>query len=215
MTTFNTFPIDLTVAKTKMRVGIPASKYLAVDNASTGEATAYFDTVSAGAVSLTPGWTGTPNFKELFLDFSAQPGKKLLLIYGDDPTILDAGKTQRIEPNINQLVFSANSATNGPTAVIVTVAQNINGVKILGGIISALSGVVAPVGNRYITYLYTFNPNILRLASAVAVGVAPSFDVQTSKIEQFIIPPGYDINWVYSAPDVNGEATIVLNYQIL
>lgn len=213
---FNTYPISLTTAQTKMRVGLPPSKFLAVDNSSTGQATAYFDSVSAGGVSLTPGWTGAPNFKELFLDFSAQPGKKLLLVYGDDPAILDAGKTSRIDAPLPGSFYS-NSLTNTvSTLTIVSAANNANGIKIKGGSLYSLASSGGGAAGQFASSKLSCTSGVLdTIATYGPAGINIS-DEKTYPIQEFYVPRNEDLTWnsnfIGAGLSING---IILNYEIL
>ena len=214
----NTYPIDLTVAATKKRLGV-SGKYLTVDNSSTGQATAYVDSVSAGGISLQPGFSARLDFKDLFLDYAAQEGQNLLLIYGDDPSILNSGNvvSTTASPTVLSFIYDISNGAGTPTVNIVTAANNKNGILVLGGTLSVRAGKDNASGLKLYN-ITAAGPTYAAVAANVTDAARSGDDFQTLVLPQLRIPPGYSLS-IIDIPFDKGvarrDAWAFINYRVL
>jgi hypothetical protein len=206
-------PLDI-VAPASNPLRFPVNgKFLAVDGASTGQATLKINTLSDQGRLIYPGATMAPpdGFSDLYFSFAAQPGKFLHIIYGDAPDILSAGSKSIPDPALPGTTYINNSAVTGAT-IIVTAAQNVNGIKILGGTVSIFTSAVANANGRCGISL---NGTTTFIDVSSFNAVAGTLETKTAEIPQIYIPPGIYLQWDHQIINPNAGASIVLNYSLL
>lgn len=204
----------------KYRLGFPC-KYLAVSGNSTGQALAYVDSNWNVPILLYPGYSGLVNAKEsLYLDVGPQPGKMLQLFFGDEPIVSSPAAKFSSDPSLTVLSYINFKQNTVGIDQIVSAANNVNGIKILGGSVSATAVSVGAGWTGYdLSGLQINQTEFIALANvysatALIAGMAIS---QIDHIPQFIIPPGMSLDWNHNGT-ISGQTIqsfIVLNYQIL
>lgn len=204
--------IQLDTAQTDLHYAV-RGKYIAVDAASTGQASLKLNSPANLSRLVYPGTVLTQPFTDLFFTFPAQPGKVLHVIYGDSPDILAAGQKVSIDAAINVTTSEGRAVVSGTRIILVPRAQNVNGIKILGGSIAAAVGV----GGAGVSIIFLAYNNLADTDSyPLAIVGLNGTEIQDSKtIAPFIIPPGRDlyINTVVTGFGSPGSWT--LNYEVL
>lgn len=210
-----TIPLDVAVAASNPHRFAVRGKYIAIDPGSTGQANLRLNSISDTARLAYPGSTFSPgDFIDLYFDYPAQPGKFLHVLYGDSPDILSAGNRIAVDAAISPNIYELYSTVSN-TQTIITAAQNIHGIKIIGGIVSARTGGVAGTPMIIIFYLDVAGVQFYQLAEAHIAGVAGTDLGAVSVISPIYIPPGRDLRITYQIPTVGNKVTAVLNYEML
>ncbi|MDE2019932.1 MAG: hypothetical protein KGJ13_06340, partial [Patescibacteria group bacterium] len=202
--------IQLDTAQTDLHY-VVRGKYIAIDAASTGQASLKLNSTANLSRLVYPGTVLTQPFTDLFFTFAAQPGKILHVIYGDNPDILAAGQKFSIDPAIAPSVlenYQIASAIN----ILITAGQNINGIKILGGFLVAqaapVAGAIAAVDLHYVS---AGNAIIIGSAKTSYSGSALITFFDTFIIPAYYIPAGKPL--VMDTSIVGGGAgSLTLNY---
>lgn len=133
-------PLDVAVLNTNPQRFSVKGKYLAIDSASTGIANLRFNSMSDTSRQVMRGSGFSQDFIDLYFDYVAQPGKFLHIIYGDSPDIIAAGLAVSADAPISPQIYIESFIGAAPAIfVIVPMAQNTNGIKILGGIVGVVN----------------------------------------------------------------------------
>jgi hypothetical protein len=214
MTTPYPITVPLDTAQTDQRFHTPGMKYLYADLGSTGQAIIKFGSTSGQGLTLIPGSNYPIEADDIFLTYSAQPGNKLELLHSSEP-IGGGGNRQTLDTPLIGTLVADTSNINGVVTTFFTEAENTNGVKILNGLILAISS------GGYVMAILTadrFSPAasfpIGIISSNAAVGI---IETASTELDKFFIPPGFSLTISYTVnPSAAGSsAGVRLNYEKL
>lgn len=165
--TITDYTIDLSVAKTNLRLGF-GTKFIASDIASTGVATIYANDILGATYYLVPGWSGEIDAQDIYVSFPAQPGKILHLLFSNDQPIITTGAYVTIAGDVNLAAGSTVGITGAVnvtgSSVAISAPVSINGpVDVTGSTVNAnIAGNVSITGT----------PNI-NIANTPAINIDP------------------------------------------
>lgn len=211
--------IDLSSGAVAQRITL-TGKYLAVDAASTGYADVRYNSLSDNPRRLLAGYKSESSFTDLFFDYLAQPGKKIILVYGDTIDITAFGAQVLVDPVISSGFLSRDDTSNA-LVTLIDRSVNIRGIKIQSGVIVLYynSGGVS-VGETVALLSYTdlFNQIIFTTCEAAVNTITPPDD---RKFAQVFVPPLYipPRQFLYYQFVISGggfgSGSLMLNYDIL
>lgn len=220
-------PLDNAVLTTNPQRFSVRGQYISIDSASTGQANLRFNTISDVSRLAYPGSQFSQSFTDLYFDYQAQPGKFLHVIYGDSPDIISSGVKAISDPALPNTIFkfSDNVAGAGKSKEIISAANNINGLKILAGVLS--SGARSNAGNSnpggVVLLAYDTGGGNYGYLETISSPIILAGDIlqrnNSINISQFYIPPNSQLVLLYTLVQPNpADFCIImatLNIQIL